>query len=79
MEKVRKALEFNNSNGLYQGDKEHIRVYATFDGGVYDKQRTSIKSIPMLDKYVEQGQEFKDIEIITTGDAWSEYFKGMEG
>lgn len=70
------ALRYNNDHGLYSGDPDHYRVYATFDGGVYDGQITSIKSLIMLEKYLHDGQQFKDISIITDRQGLAELIPG---
>ena len=66
------ALKFNKDNELYSGDPKYCRVYATFDGGKYDGQITSIKSLIMLEKYLHEGQAFKDINIITDAEGLAE-------
>lgn len=70
------ALKYNQDHGLYAGDANHYRVYATFDGGVYDGQITSIKSLIMLEKYLHEGQGFNDISIITDAQGLAELVPG---
>lgn len=77
LEKVQLALQFNKDRGLYSEDADYLRVYASFKGGIYDKQRTSIKSLTMLEKYLDEKQEFTDIEIVSTNDAWADYFNKL--
>lgn len=77
LEKAQLALQFNKDRGLYSEDADYLRVYASFKGGIYDKQRTSIKSLAMLEKYIEEGQELINIEVVSTSKAWADYFKGM--
>lgn len=72
MQQAYNALQFNRDNDLYAGDPGHYRVYATFDGGIYDGQITSIKSVIMLEKYLHEGQQFKDISIITDAEGLAE-------
>lgn len=67
-----KALQYNKENGLYNGDPRHYRVYATFDGGKFNGQITAIKSVIMLEQYLHDGQNFKDISIITDAEGLAE-------
>jgi hypothetical protein len=74
---IRKAVEHNSEHGLYASDPNFIRVYFTYDGGKYNGQRDDVKSAYYLQKLEAYEGDIKDIELITTSAATSEFLNNL--
>ena len=67
------AVAYNTERDLRKDHPDFIRIYFTYDGGKYNGQRGDVVSEYYLKQLEEYDGGIKDIELVTTERAWTDY------